>query len=43
MKKKLISMVLLAVMVAALGTGCAPRHHLAAPPTPPGAPPPPAP
>jgi len=40
MKKRIISMMLLAMMVAVLGTGCAPRHALPPPPpAPPGAPP----
>ncbi|MHB8208860.1 hypothetical protein [Mucilaginibacter sp.] len=39
MKKKFISMVLLALTFALLGTSsCAPRHQL--PPPPPGVPPP---
>jgi len=39
MKKKLITMILLASTLAILSTGCAPRHQLAPPPPPPGAPP----
>ncbi|MDO3642112.1 MAG: hypothetical protein ACTHMI_23205 [Mucilaginibacter sp.] len=38
MKKKVITIMLLTAMYAALSTSCAPPRHLKPPPAPPGAP-----